>query len=248
MNNCLDERFKSFNEPIYNHFKWTDPSTWAPDRESELNDLKSVAGHLEESLQASDFKIERLKQEWKELRLTVQHKFSHLIANAVELWTAILKFQKQQFHTVCQLIELVLSIGVSNAVVESGFSRLTHLLSDRRLSMNHETMEAMLLQANDSLWTEHERSDIIEMALQQFLRKRRKRCMEPTTASMFSTSKCASYLGADIATLISVAGSSEEPQEKQQRMELSSESDDEEDGESDDFEGDSDWDTEHITP
>ena len=190
MTGCLNDRFLSFNDPIFCHFKWIDPTTWAEDRTGELDDLRAVASHFEGCLQISNFEAGKLKQEWKDLRLTVQHKYYHLRSCPLELWEAILHYNKAQFPNACILVELVLSIGVSNAVVESGFSRLTHLLSDRRLSLGHDTMEAMLLiQSNDNIWTNEEREELIEMALMSYLQKRRKRCLETSTSSMFASSK-----------------------------------------------------------
>ena len=69
-----------------------------------------------------------------------------------------------------------MAIGVSNSIVECGFSILTSMLSDRRLSLNHNTMEDLLLiKANHHAWEELEREKILEDALRAFLMKRRKR-------------------------------------------------------------------------
>ena len=62
----------------------------------------------------------------------------------------------------------------SNPTVERAFSVLTMMLSDRSLSLHHETMEdLMLLKCNDKNWGCQEREDIIDRALEIFRSKRR---------------------------------------------------------------------------
>ena len=72
----------------------------------------------------------------------------------------------------------MLCIGVSNSTVEGGFSYLTALLTDRRLSMSHELMEdLMVIKTNHQLWTAAERDDTIEQTLLKLTeKKRRKNC------------------------------------------------------------------------
>ena len=80
-----------------------------------------------------------------------------------------------QFVNVCLLAELILCLGVSNNIVEAGFSYLTAMLSDRRLSISHSTMEdLMMIKANQSVWSPKEKDDILDSALDHYMSKRRK--------------------------------------------------------------------------
>ena len=80
------------------------------------------------------------------------------------------------FPNVCLLVELVMTLGPSNSVVESIFSHLTAMLSDRRLSLNHSTMEdLLLLKCNKSFFTQVTFEELIQSSVDVFLQKRRKR-------------------------------------------------------------------------
>ena len=69
---------------------------------------------------------------------------------------------------------LLTCLSGSNSTVERAFSVLTLLLSDRRLSLHHETMEdLMLIKCNNKNWGCQEREDIIERALEICMSKRR---------------------------------------------------------------------------
>ena len=65
-------------------------------------------------------------------------------------------------------------MSCSNATVERGFSDLTNIMTDRRLSLSHESMEMMLMiKINDYSWSDSERSSIINEATERYLKKRR---------------------------------------------------------------------------
>ena len=66
-------------------------------------------------------------------------------------------------------------ISSSNSSVERVFNALTTLLTDRRLSMSHETMEdCMLIAGNSSVWTECEKEEILEVAVEKYMRVKRR--------------------------------------------------------------------------
>ena len=106
-----------------------------------------------------------------------------------------------ELPNIAVLVEAVMSIGVSNGFVESCFSFLTALLSDRRLSMTHDTMaDLLLIRVNHQAWSENERDEIINDALKQYMQTRRKLkidsgCSEPPK----KLSACTSYSAADSA-------------------------------------------------
>lgn len=60
---------------------------------------------------------------------------------------------------------------------------LTVMLSDRWLSLNHDTMEDLLIKANHQVWSEIERDNIIDAALQHFMQKHHKRQLDSTSSS-----------------------------------------------------------------
>ena len=75
---------------------------------------------------------------------------------------------------MCLLVEVVMCIGPSNAIVEGGFSHLTAMLSDIRLNLAHNTMENLLVKVNDLVWADEEREEVIQSALEKVMSTRRK--------------------------------------------------------------------------
>ncbi|XP_077989284.1 zinc finger protein 862-like [Glandiceps talaboti] len=167
-------RYKGMKYPGQESQTGSHPANWIDDHSTaELPHLEALSGHFEATLALSGFDNTKLKHEWRNLKLTVKHYYQEVKAG--NLWQNIFLYRRSEFKNVCLLAEIVLSIGVSNSTVEAGFSFLTAMLTDRRLSMNHETMEDLLvIKANHLVFTEMERSEIIESALDEFMQKRRK--------------------------------------------------------------------------
>ena len=75
---------------------------------------------------------------------------------------------------MCLLAKVLLTISGSNSSVERGFSILTMMLSDQRLSTSQEVLEErMIISANDKNWSETERQEIIDVAIDAYMKKRR---------------------------------------------------------------------------
>ena len=71
------------------------------------------------------------------------------------------------------MAEIVFSLSTSNSMVERAFSLLTLLLSDKRLSLMHETIESLMkINLSDKIWTEKEKNEILERAVNVYLSKR----------------------------------------------------------------------------
>ena len=107
------------------------------------------------------------------MKRTVQ--FYYQGVNATVLWTKIFQYRKNEFPNICLLAEIVLCMGVSNSTVEKGFSQLTAMLSDRRLSLVADTMEDLqVIRTNHLSWTEAERAELLETATTSNMASRRK--------------------------------------------------------------------------
>ena len=69
---------------------------------------------------------------------------------------------------------IVFNLATSSSMVERAFSLLTLLLSDKRLSLKHKTMESFTkINLSDKIWTEKEKNKIFERAVDIYLSKRR---------------------------------------------------------------------------
>lgn len=97
------------------------------------------------------------------------------------LWQKTFEYRRSEFPSICLLAEIVLCLGPSNSIAEKGFSQLTAMLSDRRLSMGVDTMDDLLLvKVNNLSWTVQERDEIIDMALENYMKTRRKLQIDTT--------------------------------------------------------------------
>ena len=124
-------------------------------------------------LSLSGFDSSKISTEWKDFKSLVKHFYPKI--KTLELWERILNYRKNQFPNISLLAEIVLTIGVSNSVVEAGFSSLTAMLTDRRLNMTHSVMEnLLLLKINNMVWKEKDRNKLIESALTEYTKSRRK--------------------------------------------------------------------------
>ena len=140
---------------------WINPANWS-ESNSEIESIKALAFHFKEPLEHLSFQECKLEREWKDLKLMVKHFYSGV--KGKQLWNNIFVYRKKEFPNVSLIAELVLCIGVSNSVVEGGFSHLTCMLSDKRLSLNHNTMENLLMiKINNKVWSESEKNGIIDV-------------------------------------------------------------------------------------
>ena len=146
---------------------WLYPANWREDDvTAEVEAMEVVAAHFSTSLAAVGFQSSKIKREWQMLK----------VLHTSFYRGQIVQYRRDDMPNICLLVEVAMAIGVSNSTVECGFSILTSMLSDRRLSLNHNTMEDLLLiKANHHSWEELERDEILEDALKVFMSKRRKR-------------------------------------------------------------------------
>ena len=148
--------FVSFEDPIFDEMKWTEPRYWEETAENEINSITSVADRFEISLSLTNFDKESPVKEWKKLKnhVKVNHK-KQLIMNeltSVEIWEKLFKCQKQTSLNMCILAELILLLAGSNSAVKRGFSMLTNILTNWCLKMSHSTLKNLILiRSNDSI-------------------------------------------------------------------------------------------------
>jgi len=174
----------SFSHEVYKNMTWIDPANWISTK-TELQCLEKMVEHFKVPLEHHGFTFEspKLKAEWKDLKHLVRNFYPGV--RCKKLWKQILQYRMEQFPNICLLAQIVLAIGVSNSVVESGFSHLSSMLTDRRLSLNHSTMEdLLLLKINHHSWVDSDRDEIITSALKKYTRKRRCTKLDNTPFNM----------------------------------------------------------------
>ena len=125
-------------------------------------------------LKSSNFSTENLENEWKSFKRMCIRNYSNVKSPFV-FWQRILSYRKDEYSNVCALAEICLVIGVSSSNVERGFSKLTTLLTDKRLSMGHNSMEnCLIIAANMNSFSLEEKNEILKSATNSYLQKRRR--------------------------------------------------------------------------
>ena len=144
------------NRPSFS--RWLDPANWRHDKTAELQSTRAVAEHFAMPLVTAGYEGVKLQSEWE--RLNVIQKSFYEGVDRNDFWEAVLLYRRKGYRNVCMLVEVLLTICMSYSTVECGFSMLTVMLSDRRLSLNHQTMEDLLvIKANHNAWTTKEMED-----------------------------------------------------------------------------------------
>ena len=140
-------------------------------------------------LEFNKFDPAKLRVELKDLRMLVQNYYLGVACK--DLWERIFRYRKSSFPNLFMLVEIVLSFGPSNALVEAGFSHLTYMLNDQRLHMSHETMEDLLvLKVNQYAWSSDDVNEIIQNALKEFMSaKRRKLKLDDRSFAMLTKAR-----------------------------------------------------------
>ena len=170
----LENRFlNSYSDDILDCMKWFDCRNWLEDKTYAYEDFDNLYNHFQQSLDHAGYNHDQIKKEWGVARRYI---LSHFSKNdsCKDIWRKIILTKREELPNLCLLVELIISFSGSNSSVERTFSLLTNMLSDRRLSTSHETMNILLkLKLSDSLWNDIERDEIIDRALEIYLTKRR---------------------------------------------------------------------------
>ena len=133
--------------------QWIDPAFWTSDKELGIDEIKTIASHCKEPLSIASFDISHALKEWKEWENNnfVRSYYTKL-PEAKPFRQSILCNHCQEFPNFCKLASLIISISGSNSSVERTFSVVTNILSDKQLSMPHDTInKALIVYGNDSL-------------------------------------------------------------------------------------------------
>ncbi len=170
----LIDRFSDFSSKVYQDMKWLDPQNWQYDNKEYGNQqIVDLSNHFQVPLESKGFLLKQALIEWKSLKRIVPKYFSPE-TSAFSIWRSLLCKRKDEFPNMCLLAKLLLTISGSNSSVERGFSILTMMLSDHRLSTSQEVLEErMIISANDKNWSDTERQEIIDVAIDAYMKKRR---------------------------------------------------------------------------
>ena len=174
LTDILRKRFEDFKSPIFMAMQWLDPKYWTDSKDYDVEQIEKIFLHFKKPLDDAGFDFVKVGKEWRLLQAFVKSFFiksamkNHLTPERI--WQNIVTHRKDEYPNVCLLVSLLTCFSGSNSTVERAFSVLTLLLSDRRLSLHHETMEdVMLTKCNNKNWGCQEREDIIKNAFEIYM-------------------------------------------------------------------------------
>ena len=171
----LKSRFKDYSseKDIYHCMRFIDMEYWQKDKDFGNNDISSLSKHFTIPLNNAGYNDLRVLTEWKKFKIHAITHFSEMPVR--DMWKSVLTYKRESYPNLSILVSLILSISGSNSSVERCFSLVTSILSDRRLTMSHDTLEdSVIILGNDSLWSKQERVGIIERAREIYMSKRRR--------------------------------------------------------------------------
>ena len=175
LSTTMKNRFVDFENDgrIYTAMGFMDIACWDDTKDYGKDEILLLCEHFSEPLSFAGLHKEKIFFEWKAFKKFVKTSVSPG-TTARALWKSVLLYRRDEFPNLCLLASLIVSISGSNSSVERTFSFVTNILSDKRLSMSHDTLEnSVIVSGNDSIWSEKEREEIIDRALEIYLSKRR---------------------------------------------------------------------------
>ena len=111
--------------------QWFDPQFWSDEVDYGKNELLELAKHFEEPLAFVLFNPVAVTRVWKSFKNLVCSYYAK-IPSAKDLWKSVMSYRREEFPNLC-------TSGL-NSQVERTFSTVTSILSDRCLSMTHNTL------------------------------------------------------------------------------------------------------------
>ena len=177
--NLIDTRFADFNSEIYKSMSWMDRTNWTEEPDYAYDQLRELSTYFEEPLEHAGYNSANIIREWKSCRRLIITRFPDPEISSRLIWKHILLHRQDEFPNLFILVSLVSTVSISNSSVERAFSTLTMMMGDRRLNLGDKTLEhSIIVKGNDKLWSDRERADLIERALEIYMSKRRSTTMD----------------------------------------------------------------------
>ena len=132
------------------------------------DEVKVVVDYFESHLLANNCNLNFLKEEFKILHDQVKRYVSKCLSE--KCWSIIFRIgQELRIGNLLHIIEICLTILLSNAGSERVFSFLWHIFSKERQSLSHEKLEMLLHIWSDVDQSEEQYGGTVEMFLTEYL-------------------------------------------------------------------------------
>ncbi|XP_077975585.1 zinc finger protein 862-like [Styela clava] len=154
LRDCLDERFTEIEEQenILSKLSWLNPEILMSDGginasvpEYGNQDLSQVFEYFKVPLHAAGCEKGACLKEWDDLKYDVQGNEVYKDLSTTDFWHKLHQRKKEAYKNLLIVVELVLCLPFSNAVVERGFSCLRRILTDWRSHLGHNMIKDLLL-------------------------------------------------------------------------------------------------------
>ena len=125
---------------------------------------------FQQPLDSAGFDNSKVFAKWKLFKLEQKKQCKGF--KFTEVWSYLLKNCQKKFPNILLLAELNLSLLSSNKAVERKFSKLTTLLFNYWLRLNHKIMEECLsIAGNKNAWAESNNEEILDSAVLKYVQK-----------------------------------------------------------------------------
>ena len=158
---------------LYLNMTWLDPQYWQEGPNNGKDKILQLINYFQVPLAAVNFDKTKVLTERRSFQVTRNRYYKDFIAKSP--WEKMFQYKKKEFSNLLILVKRVICFSLLNSAVETTFSLLTTSLNDRRLSMRHDTMEdCILLAGNNSNWSEQEKEEILNKAVEKYQQKKPK--------------------------------------------------------------------------
>ena len=124
---------------------------------------------FQQPLDSAGFDNSKVFAKWKLFKLEQKKQYKGFKFTG---WSYLLKNCQNKFPNILLLAELNLSLLSSNKAVERKFSKLTTLLFNYWLRLNHKIMEECLsIAGNKNAWAESNNEEILDSAVLKYVEK-----------------------------------------------------------------------------
>lgn len=160
----IKDRFSSLVEnKVFQAMKWINVQYWEDDQTKNVQEeIGILMREFQEPLARARFNKFKHFAEWKALKTLVKTQYADF--KLTKIWSWLFKNHQKEFANI-----LLLS---SNSAIERVFNTISTLLSNRRLRLNHETVEDFSLTVgNKNTWTESNKDEILYSAVLKYFKK-----------------------------------------------------------------------------
>ena len=174
LKHSIDERFHALEREylVLSKCKFLDIKTWPSDNLLSFcnNDVEYLIEHFSIPLQKANVaESDVCVGEFKDLKSFYGPQIDDF--KSVEFWALVYRSKRKRFENFLKLIEILLCLPFSTAVVERGFSSLRRIMSDWRSCLGHELItDCLHFSTRKKLLTSASyRDQLVKRASEKFL-------------------------------------------------------------------------------